>query len=170
MQSPSFLAHQRALSGARERSNCETLFAMSRIPADNQIRAMLDPVTPDRLYPLFASLRERLETGGGLRPFRRLDGHLLVALDGTEYFCSAKISCSNGSRCKRGDGAVEYHHNMVTAALVAPGHARAIPLAPKVVVPQDGQGEAGLLEPGGAALAGRPRARPGAVETDLYRR
>ena len=139
MQSPSFLAHQRALSRARERSNCETLFAMSRIPTDNQIRAMLDPVTPDRLYPLFASLRERLETGGGLRPFRRLDGHLLVALDGTEYFCSRKISCSNCSRRKRGDGAVEYHHNMVTAALVAPGHARAIPLAPEFVVPQDGQ-------------------------------
>ena len=139
MQSPSFLAHQRALSRARERSNGETLFAMSRIPTDNQIRAMLDPVTPDRLYPLFASLLERLETGGGLRPFRRLDGHLLVALDGTEYFCSAKISCSNCSRRKRGDGAVEYHHNMVTAALVAPGHARAIPLAPEFVVLQDGQ-------------------------------
>ena len=112
---------------------------MSRIPTDNQIRAMLDPVTPDRLYPLFASLRERLERGGGLRPFQRLDGHLLVALDGTEYFCSAKISCSNGSRRKRGDGAVEYHHNMVTAARVAPGHARAIPLALEFVVPQDGQ-------------------------------
>ena len=139
MQSPAFLAHQRALSGARERSNCETLFAMSRIPTDNQIRAMLDPATPDRLYPLFTSLLERLETGGGLRPFRRLDSHLLVALDGTEYFCSAKISCSNCSRRKRGDGAVEYHHNMVTAALVAPGHARAIPLAPEVVVLQDGQ-------------------------------
>ena len=139
MQSPSFLAHQRALSRARERSNGETLFAMSRSPTDNQIRAMLDPVTPDRLYPLFASLRERLERGGGLRPFRRLDGHLLAVLDGTEYFCSAKISCSNGSRRKRGDGAVEYHHNMVTSARVAPGHARAIPLAPEVVVPQDGQ-------------------------------
>ncbi len=139
MQSPSFLAHQRALSRARERSNCETLFAMSRIPTDNQIRAMLDPVTPDRFYPLFTSLLERLETGGGLRPFRRLDGHLLVALDGTEYFCLAKISCSTCSRRKRGDEAVEYHHNMVTAARVAPGHARAILLAPEVVGPQDGQ-------------------------------
>ena len=139
MQSPAFLAHQRALSGARERSNGETLFAMPRSPTDNQIRAMLDLVTPDRLYPLFASLRERLERGGGLRTFRRLDGHLLVALDGTEYFCPAKIACSNGSRRKRGDGTVEYHHNMVAAALVAPGHARAIPLAPEVVVPQDGQ-------------------------------
>ena len=115
MQSPAFLAHQRALSRARERSNGETLFAMSRIPTDNQIRAMLDPVTPDRLYPLFASLRERLETGGGLRPFRRLDGHLLVALDGTEYFCSRKISCSNvrlrgGPPCPAPDDFRVFHH------------------------------------------------------------
>ena len=51
----------------------------------------------------------------------------------------AKISCSNCSRRKRGDGAVEYHHNMVTAARVAPGHARAIPLAPEFVVPQEGR-------------------------------
>ena len=66
MRSPSFLAHQRALSGARGRSNCETLFAMSRIPTDNQSRAMLDPVTPDRLYPLFASLLNawRCRVGG----------------------------------------------------------------------------------------------------------
>ena len=115
MQSPSFLAHQRALSRARERSNGETLFAMSRIPTDNQIRAMLDPVTPDRLYPLFASLLERLERGGGLRPFRRLDGHLLVALDGTEYFCSRKISCSNvrlrgGPPCPAPDDFRVFHH------------------------------------------------------------
>ncbi len=175
MQSPSFLAHQRALSRARERSNGETLFAMSRIPTDNQIRAMLDPVTPDRLYPLFASLRERLERGGGLRPFRRLDGHLLVALDGTEYFCSAKISRSNGSRRKRGDGAVEYHHNMVTAARVAPGHARAIPLAPEVVVPQDGQEKQDCesraarrwLAAHGPGLA---RLKPICIGDDLYSR
>ncbi len=138
MQSPSFLSHQRTLARAHGRSNCESLFSMSRIPTDNQIRAMLDPVVPDRLYPLFSSLLERLEAGGGLGPFRRLDGHLLVALDGTEYFCSRKISCPNCSQRKRNDGAVEYHHNMVTAALVAPGHARAIPLAPEFVVPQDG--------------------------------
>ena len=175
MQSPSFLAHQRALSRARERSNGETLFAMSRIPTDNQIRAMLDPVTPDRLYPLFASLLERLETGGGLRPFRRLDGHPLVALDGTECFCSRKIFCSNGSRRKRGDGAVEYHHNMVTAALVAPGHARAIPLVPEVVVPQDGQEKQDCesraarrwLAAHGPGLA---RLKPICIGDDLYSR
>ena len=170
MRSPSFLAHQRTLAGAQGRSNCETLFAMSRVPTDNQIRPMLDPVALARLYPLFGALLERLEQGGGLHPFQRLDGHLHVALDGTEYFCSRKISCPNCSQPKRNDGAVEYHHNMVTAALVAPGHARVVPLAPEFVVPQDGQEKQDCESPGDATLAGRPRARLGAAEADLSRR
>lgn len=138
MQSPSFLAHQRTLAGARGRSNCETLFGMCRIPTDNHIRAMLDPVAPGRLYPLFDRLLGRLEERGGLRPFQRLEGRLLVALDGTEHFRSRKISCANCSRRRRKDGAVDYHHNMVSAALVAPGHERVVPLAPAFIVPERG--------------------------------
>ena len=38
MQSPSFLAHQRALDHGRGRSNCQTLFRMTKIPSDNHIR------------------------------------------------------------------------------------------------------------------------------------
>ncbi len=45
MQSPSFLAHQRHLAAGQGRSNCQSLFAMDRIPCDNQIRAMLDTIT-----------------------------------------------------------------------------------------------------------------------------
>ena len=138
MQSPSFLAHQRTLAGAQGRSNCETLFGMARIPTDNHIRAMLDPVAPARLFPLFDRLLGRLEERRGLEAFRRLDGHLLVALDGTEYFRSQKISCANCSRLTRKDGSVDYHHNMLQAALVAPGHDRVVPLAPEFIVPQDG--------------------------------
>ena len=100
---------------------------------------MSDPVSPTRLYRLFDVLRERSEAGGGPRPFPRLDGLLPVALDGTEYFYSAKIPCPNGSRRKHSDGAVEYHHNMVMAALAVPGHAQVAPLAPEFVVPRDGR-------------------------------
>src|SRR6478672_1229812 len=43
VQSPSFLDFQRRLEAGHGRSNCQTLFGMSRIPTDNHIRAMLDP-------------------------------------------------------------------------------------------------------------------------------
>jgi hypothetical protein len=56
MQSPSFLAHQRYLETGQGGSNCQTLFGMDKIPCDNQIRAMLDPIEPAHFYPLFADI------------------------------------------------------------------------------------------------------------------
>src|SRR3954466_7040668 len=86
MQSPSFLAHQRHLEQGQGRSNCRSLFGMTAIPCDNQIRAMLDPVDPALFFPVFADVMGTLERTGGLNEFRRLNGRVLIALDGAEYF------------------------------------------------------------------------------------
>ena len=140
MQSPSFLAHQRRLEegSGRGRSNCHTLFEMERIPCDNHIRAMLDPVDPKSFFPVFHTAFKALEEGGGLKDFRRLNGHVLIAFDGTEYFRSDAISCSNCSTRGRKGGKVEYFHTLLSATLVAPGHNRVVPLPPEFVAPQDG--------------------------------
>jgi hypothetical protein len=138
MQSPSFLAQQTALARGRGTSNCQTLFAMQRIPTDNHIRTMLDPVEPEALFAMFGQALAALEKGGGLAPLQRLGGHVLIALDGTEYFCSQKLSCPTCSSRARANGKTEHFHAMVSAALVAPGHERALPLEPEFVVPQDG--------------------------------
>ncbi len=137
MQSPSFLAHQRHLAEGQGRSNCETLFGMTAIPCDNHVRAMLDPVDPGHFHPLFADTLVQLRRSGGLKPFRRLDGHVLIAFDGTEYFGSKKLHCGICSTRRRGDN-IEYFHTLLAATLVAPGHNRVLPLAPEFVVPQDG--------------------------------
>lgn len=49
-QSPSFLAHQRAMEQNKGSSNAQTLFQVGRIPTDNHIRDMLDPVQPQAIY------------------------------------------------------------------------------------------------------------------------
>ena len=138
MQSPSFLAHQTALEARRGRSNCASLFGMEKIPSDNHIRDMLDSVSPEALFGMFDRTLEALEAGGGLADFRRLGDHHLIALDGTEYHCSRKISCPLCSHRKRNDGGIEYYHQVVCATLVAPSHDRALPLAPTFLTPQDG--------------------------------
>ncbi len=61
MQSPSFLAHQRRLEEGQGRSNCQTLFGLDKIPSDNHIRALLDPVSPDHFHPVFAEVVAELE-------------------------------------------------------------------------------------------------------------
>jgi hypothetical protein len=142
MQSPSFLAHQKRLEHGHGRSNCQTLFEISRIPSDNHIRAMLDPAEPRLLYPVFADTVAALEqTSNGLESFRRLGGHVLIALDGTEYFRSKTIHCPHCStrmRGKDGKDGKEYFHAMLGVTLVAPGHDKVIPLEPEFIAPQDG--------------------------------
>src|SRR5258707_2427663 len=95
MQSPSFLAHQRQFEEGHGRSNCASLFGIAKIPSDNHIRDMLDPVSPALLHPVFAETVDQLtRIDGGLDVFRRLDRRVLIALDGTEDHCSRKIRCA----------------------------------------------------------------------------
>jgi hypothetical protein len=99
MQSPSFLAHQRQLQEGPGHgwSNCERLFEVMGIPGGNHSRVMLDPVEP-KLFPVFETAFEAMDECGGLDAFRQLGGHVLIALDGTEYFRSNDIRCGNCSR------------------------------------------------------------------------
>ncbi len=138
MQSPSFLAHQRHLETGHGRSNCQTLFGISKIPGESQVRAMLDPIEPALFYPMFADILAAFKQYGGLDAMRVLDGHLLIAWDGTEYHCSADVSCPNCSHRQRGKNKTEYFHTMLAATVVAPGHNRAVPLEPEFILPQDG--------------------------------
>jgi hypothetical protein len=139
LQSPSFLAHQRQFETGHGHSNCSSLFGIAKIPSDNHIRDMLDPAAPALLHPVFAAALDQLhQIDGGLEVFRRLDGRVLIALDGTEYHCSRKIHCPQCSTRLRGKGETEYYHSMLAATLVAPGHDKVIPLEPAFIVPQDG--------------------------------
>src|SRR3954467_6399725 len=138
LQSPSFLAHQRRLEEGQGRSNCQTLFGLDKIPSDNHIRALLDPVSPDHFHPVFAEVVAELEGSGGLEAFRQLGGHVLIALDGTEYHVSNKVHCQQCSTRKRGKDKTEHFHAMLSATIVAPDHTRVVPLEPEFIVPQDG--------------------------------
>ena len=137
-QSPSFLAHQRQLASGHTQSNCQTLFGISRIPTDNHIRAMLDPVTPDHLLPVFAEVVAELQRCDGWKAFQRLGEHVLIALDGTQYHRSSKVHCPNCSTRRRAKQPTEYFHTLLCATLVAPGQAQAVPLEPEFITPQDG--------------------------------
>jgi hypothetical protein len=135
MGSPSFLGHQRRLSEGHGRSNCQTLFGMTAIPTDVYIRQMLDSAPPGAFDPLFF---KTIATDGILPPFQRLGGRTLIALDGTECFCSRKIHCARCSTRKRSDGGTEYFHAFLGASIVTPGHQQVLPLPPEFIAPQDG--------------------------------
>ena len=137
MQSPSFLALQTALQRGRGTSNCQTLFGMERIPTDNHIRTMLDPVPPETLFTMFDTTlaargrrRARLVPAAGRPCADRARRHRVFLL------AEAVVRELLGAQARQWK--IEHFHAMVSAALVAPGHERALPLEPEFVTPQDG--------------------------------
>lgn len=140
-QCPSFLAHQKLMQQKHGLSNAKTLFGMSRIPSDNHIRNLLDGVSPDLLSSVFSDCFAALKTSGHLDTFRvrlgRNQNDLLIALDGTTYFASFDIHCSNCSQ-KIKDGETMYSHAMVTPTILAPNVSKVISLMPQFITPQDG--------------------------------
>jgi hypothetical protein len=137
-QSPSFLAYQRDMQARKGKNNAHTLFGLEEIPSDNQIRALLDAVSPERVFPLFEQGLAILEPTEQLAPFRSWQNRLLVVLDGTQYFSSQKISCPHCSTKKHPDGTTTYSHSMLTPVIVAPWQNQVLALPPEFIVPQDG--------------------------------
>lgn len=138
LQNPSFLSSQISMQKVHGKNNATTIFGVHEIPSDNQIRNLLDPVPPDTLFPLMVNITDELYRQGCLDAFRSVNNTLLIALDGTDFFSSDKISCPCCSQFKLKNGKTQYRHIVVTPVLVAPGQRNVIALPPQFVQPQDG--------------------------------
>ena len=137
-QSPSFLAHQRDLKLRKGRSNVENLFKLRNIPSDNQIRNLLDPISPTNLNRSYREIYQELKQAGILKSYRSFANQLLVAMDGTEYFSSKKIHCEQCSHRILKNGETNYFHSVLTPVIVQSGNEHVISLEPEYIVPQDG--------------------------------
>ncbi len=139
LQCPSFLARQKALQTHKGRSNANTVFQIEKTPCDEHIRQMLDPVAPHYFYPEFHALLAEVEARGHLAAYRVLGGqHLLISLDGTQYFSSYAIECANCSHRKRRNGKVQHYHSAILPVIVAPDNPHVLPVPPEYIIPQDG--------------------------------
>lgn len=138
MQSPSFLSAQEDLQKRTGKNNLKTLFRVDRIPSDNHVRMMLDPIKPDALHPVFDCIYEALGKQGILKSMRGVGDTQYIALDGTQIHSSNTIQCVNCSTREHKNGTVSYHHNAVTPVIVAPHRNLAIPLRVEFLSPQDG--------------------------------
>lgn len=138
-QSPSFLEYQTRMQKAHGKNNAQSLFGVHQIPSSNQIRNILDKVQPERVYPVLAEIGVGLYEHGYLDSYRRINNTLLLALDGTDFFSSEKITCPSCTTQTLKNGKTCYRHTAMTAVIVAPGQSQVVPLPPEFIQPQDGQ-------------------------------
>jgi hypothetical protein len=137
LKDPSLLAFDHRRRDPND--NFRSIYGISRIPSDSQMRAVLDPLDPAGLHAPFREIFRRLQRGKTLKRFVFLDGHYLVSLDGTTYFSSAKIHCPSCLVKQHRGGGVTYSHQLLGATLVHPDLKEVIPLLPEPIIQQDGQ-------------------------------
>jgi len=138
MQSPSFLAHQKVMQSKQGCNNAQSLFGIERIPCDQQVRKMLDPLPAQYFYDDFWLVLDELKTQPQMASFRSSLGTNLVALDGVIYFSSENLSCPECLKRQDRNGTEHFYHSVITPVMVKPGRAQVLPLPPEFIVPQDG--------------------------------
>lgn len=138
MQSPSFLAHQRDMHQRKGRDNVATLFGVAKIPSDNQIRNLLDPISPDHFHADYEWVIEQLGQSGGLASFQDYQGTYLIPFDGVVFHSSEQIHCDNCSHRQDSTGVMHYYHSAILPVMVKPDSAHVLSLPPEFIVPQDG--------------------------------
>jgi hypothetical protein len=137
MQFPSFLSHQSKMYAVKGISNAQSLFQIDKIPSDNQIRNLLDPIAPTKITPMFDSVFNGLNSMGYFEHYRNtINKTVLIALDGVNYFSSSKIHCNKCNVRRHKNGKIGYYHYAVTPVIVAPKNPRVISLPPEFISPQ----------------------------------
>src|SRR5438093_1882638 len=134
LKSPSLLAFDRE----RAEGNLETIYGIERVPCDTHMREILDPVSPEWLRPVYKSVFRQLQRCKALEPMAFLEGHYLLALDGTGYFSSTQIHCASCLHKVHRNGSITYSHQMLGAAIIHPDVREVIPLMPEPIVQHDG--------------------------------
>lgn len=134
---PSLLKFDEAHNKGVIRHNLKRLYGVERAPCDTQLRTILDAVDPAHLRPAFRALHRQLQRHKALEPYRYLDGHYLVSIDGTGQFASSEISCPECC-CKTSQGQRRYYYQLLGAVVVHPQRNTVLPLAPEAITRQDG--------------------------------
>jgi hypothetical protein len=134
LKAPSLLAFDKE----RVEGNLHTIYGIARVPCDTHMREILDPVSPKWLRPVFKNVFGQLQRGKALEPMAFLDGHYLLALDGTEYFSSKTIHCASCLHKVHRNGSITYFHQLLGAAIIHPDQRAVIPLMPEPMVNRDG--------------------------------
>jgi hypothetical protein len=129
-QHPSLLQFQRAMKEKQTRNNVETLFGVSGIPGDNEIRRLIDPINPAKFRPVYDQALRMVEPYGILDEFR--------VLDGVWFHSSREIHCKQRLRMETG-GKTTYYHTVLAETLVRLGNNAVLPVMPEMIVNGDGE-------------------------------
>jgi hypothetical protein len=134
LKSPSLLAFDEE----RKEGNLQQVYGIGQVPCDTRMRELLDPIEPESLRPLFKSVFGAVQRGKALEEMVFINGHYLLALDGTTYHASQEVHCDSCLERHHRNGTITYSHQLLGAVLLHPDRREVIPLMPEPIIKQDG--------------------------------
>lgn len=137
LKDPSLLAFEKRRQ--EEPDSLQEVFGLRRVPSDSQMRSILDPLDVRDIRRPFRSIFAQLQRGKVLEKMTWLDGHYLLALDGTGIYTSEKMGSDYCLRKRKRSGREEYYQQMFAGAFVHPEHSEVIPTCPEMIIKQDGK-------------------------------
>jgi hypothetical protein len=137
LKDPSLLAFDER---RQKEHNLNSIYGIERVPCDTQMRTLLDDQDPEWLRPSFKEIFLQLQRGKALEQMVFMEGCYLLNLDGTGYYSSEKIGSESClKKVNKKTGKVTYYQQMLGAAIVHPDFKEVIPLAPEMIIKQDGE-------------------------------
>lgn len=137
-QDKSLLEFQRQLEIKYRQNNLSTVFNVSAIPKDTQLRDVIDTHSYQTILPVFKNYFSRLQRAKYLDRFQIFDGKYLVTIDGSLYFSSNKLECEKCLTKEHSNGKTTYQHQILQATIVHPDMKQVIPLSPEFIRNGDG--------------------------------
>lgn len=137
LKDPSLLAFDTRRK--EEYHNLKNIYGIEQIPCDSSMREIIDGVNPESLRPVYTSIFAQLQRGKALEVMVFMDGCYLLALDGTGYFSSKKLSSEACMvKVSKKSGEITYYMQALGACIVHPDRKEVIPLCPEMIQKQDG--------------------------------
>lgn len=138
MQNSSLLDFQLKLKEERQISNLETMFKVTNIPKNNQLKNVLNHVEHKYLRSVKRDLMYKLRKTKQLQKYELFDGKYLVDIDGVQYYESENINCEC-CLTKEHKGTIHYSHQAVQTVICHPSKREVFPLYAEEIQNNDGQ-------------------------------
>ena len=137
-QDPSLLHFQKRLEQKYQRNNLQTIFNVTNIPSNNQLRDIIDEIDSEALAPIFKDFYEKLRRHKHLDSYAILPNVLMCTIDGTQYHSSTSISCDCCLTKEHKSGEITYSHSVLQGAIMHPDKKQVIPVMPEAIKNEDG--------------------------------
>ena len=136
LKHPSLLAFDKQRQ--KEPHNLHSMFGITNIPCDSQMRTILDPLSLSSLRAPFRTVFRHLQRGKDFEKMAFIDGHYLLSGDGTGFYSSGKVSSPYCMSKKSRNGQTLYYQQMYAASFVRPDCKVVIPVFPEMITKKDG--------------------------------